>query len=428
MKGDTLHGMALFAGVGGLELGLQVALGDAYRCVCYVEREAYAASTLVARMEDKTLDRAPVWDDVSSFDGKAWRGKVDLISGGFPCQDISVAGKGEGIKEGTRSGLWGEFARIIREVRPRLVFVENVSALLARGVDRVLGDLAEMGFDAEWGSVRAADVGAPHRRERIFILAQDTAGVGWRRRGDGDSGGSGRKIQIAGLCGGLAEPEAGGQRVVRKLSRRDGQLDGNHEELDDSPSARQPRKGRSEESSTVRDEARSGESDRRRGEVADTEGDHGRTRERGEEEGTRERGERRRGSSVRDGELADADCSRTSQRRGDSRMGWIGQPFPPGPADREAWERILAVYPELAPAVVAEPTNRKNRQVGISSRFGYASGAEIEPAVCRVADGMAYRVDRLRACGNGVVPLQAAVAFIELARCFGPEGREILER
>ena len=95
---------------------------------------------------------------------------VDIICGGFPCQDISVAGKGAGI-EGSRSGLWSEYARIISEVRPRYVIVENVAALLGRGLERVLGDLAALGFDAEWHCIPASAVGAPHRRDRVWIVA-----------------------------------------------------------------------------------------------------------------------------------------------------------------------------------------------------------------------------------------------------------------
>lgn len=161
--------LALFAGIGGLELGLGLAVRGA-RAVCYVERDAFAAACLVARMEDATLAPAPVWDDVSTFDGKPWRGVVDCIAGGFPCQDISVAGSGAGL-DGARSGLWREYARIIREVGPSYVFVENVPALTFRGLDRVLGDLADLGFDAEWDVFSAAGVGAPHLRKRIFILA-----------------------------------------------------------------------------------------------------------------------------------------------------------------------------------------------------------------------------------------------------------------
>jgi len=162
-----LRELALFAGAGGGILGGHL-LG--WRTVCAVEYDAYAASVLVARQNDGCLPPFPVWDDVRTFDGGPWRGRVDVISGGFPCQDISTAGKGAGIG-GERSGLWREFARIIREVRPRYVFVENSPALVTRGLGVVLGDLAALGYDAEWGVLGADDVGAPHRRKRIWIVA-----------------------------------------------------------------------------------------------------------------------------------------------------------------------------------------------------------------------------------------------------------------
>jgi DNA (cytosine-5)-methyltransferase 1 len=168
--------LALFAGAGGGILGGHL-LG--WKTVCAVEIDPYCAGVLCARQNENILPPFPVWDDVRTFDGRPWRGLVDVVSGGFPCTDISVAGKGAGI-EGEQSGLWVEMARIIREVRPRYAFVENSPALTSRGLDRVLGDLAEMGFDARWGVVSAADVGAPHRRERIWIVA-DAGGerTGW---------------------------------------------------------------------------------------------------------------------------------------------------------------------------------------------------------------------------------------------------------
>jgi DNA (cytosine-5)-methyltransferase 1 len=172
--------LALFSGAGGGILGGTL-LG--WRTVCAVEIDAYCRRILLSRQRDGILKPFPIWDDVRTFDGRPWRGSVDVISGGFPCQDISCAGKGEGIN-GARSGLWGEFARIIGEVRPRYVFVENVSALLVRGMGRVLGDLAEMGYDAEWGVLGARDVGAPHRRERIWIVA-DADGEGLEGRDGG---------------------------------------------------------------------------------------------------------------------------------------------------------------------------------------------------------------------------------------------------
>jgi DNA (cytosine-5)-methyltransferase 1 len=161
-----MNELALFAGAGGGILGGQL-LG--WRTVCAVEWEPYPASVLCARQNEGLLPHFPIWDDVQTFDGKPWRGIVDVISGGFPCQDISCAGKGAGI-EGKRSGMWKEFARIISEVQPKYVFVENSPMLTSRGLGTVLGDLSKMGFDAEWGVLSAADVGANHQRERIWIL------------------------------------------------------------------------------------------------------------------------------------------------------------------------------------------------------------------------------------------------------------------
>jgi DNA (cytosine-5)-methyltransferase 1 len=170
MKGN-LNELALFAGAGGGILGGKL-LG--WRTVCAVEWESYPASVLCARQNEGLLPTFPIWDDVQTFDGKPWAGIVDVISGGFPCQDISAAGKGAGI-DGDRSGMWGEMARIIHEVRPRYVFVENSPMLTSRGLGRVLGDLASMGFDARWGVLGAANVGANHQRDRIWIVGTNVA-------------------------------------------------------------------------------------------------------------------------------------------------------------------------------------------------------------------------------------------------------------
>jgi DNA (cytosine-5)-methyltransferase 1 len=172
-----LRELALFAGGGGGILGGRL-LG--WRTICAVELDPYAASILVARQNDGTLAPFPVWDDVCTFDGKPWRGRVDVVSGGFPCQDTSAANpKGAGIN-GARSGLWREMARIIREVEPLFVFVENSPRLVSKGLGQVLGDLAKMGFDAEWGVLGARHAGAPHRRDRMWVVASNPAR--YRRR------------------------------------------------------------------------------------------------------------------------------------------------------------------------------------------------------------------------------------------------------
>jgi DNA (cytosine-5)-methyltransferase 1 len=179
--GGNVNELALFAGAGGGILGGKL-LG--WRTVCAVEWEPYPASVLVARQNDGLLPAFPIWDDVQTFDGKPWRGIVDVVSGGFPCQDISSAGKGAGI-DGERSGMWREMARIIHEVRPRFAFMENSPMLTSRGLGTVLGDLASMGFDARWGVLGAADVGANHQRDRIWIVAKNVANSQSIRHGDG---------------------------------------------------------------------------------------------------------------------------------------------------------------------------------------------------------------------------------------------------
>jgi DNA (cytosine-5)-methyltransferase 1 len=169
-----LHELALFAGAGGGILGGKI-LG--WRTICAVEINPYAREILMCRQDEGHLTPFPIWDDVSTFDGIPWRGRVDVISGGFPCQDISAAGKGGGIT-GERSGLWKDFWRIIGEILPPLVFVENSPNLTSRGLGVVLGDLAALGYDAEWGVLGAEDAiwleGAPvieHERQRIWIIA-----------------------------------------------------------------------------------------------------------------------------------------------------------------------------------------------------------------------------------------------------------------
>ena len=169
-----MNELALFAGAGGGILGGKL-LG--WRTVCAVEIEPYPASVLAQRQNDGILPPFPIWDDVCTFDGRPWRGIVDVVSGGFPCQDISAAGKGGGIT-GARSGLWKEFARIIGEVRPRYALIENSPFLRTRGLEVVLEDLAQMGYNAQWGIIGANALGASHKRERMWIVA-DTHQVGF---------------------------------------------------------------------------------------------------------------------------------------------------------------------------------------------------------------------------------------------------------
>lgn len=164
---EGMRELALFAGAGGGILGGKL-LG--WRTVCAVEWDAYAASVLAARQNDGCLEAFPVWDDVQSFDGRPWRGIAQVVSGGFPCTDISVVGRGAGI-DGQASSMWKHMARIVGEVRPQYVFVENSPMLVRRGLARVLSDLAALGYDARWGIVGAHHVGAVHRRDRMWVVA-----------------------------------------------------------------------------------------------------------------------------------------------------------------------------------------------------------------------------------------------------------------
>lgn len=164
-----LNGIALCAGNCGIDLGLKLLLGERYKTVCYVEREAYNAATLVARMEDEALDRAPIWDDITTFDGRAWRGLVDIISAGFPCQPHSSAGKQKGIAD--ERWLWDSIDRITGEILPGIVWLENVPNLAFSGLDRVLSSLTKAGYNSVWDTFSAEETGASQKRERLFIFS-----------------------------------------------------------------------------------------------------------------------------------------------------------------------------------------------------------------------------------------------------------------
>jgi DNA (cytosine-5)-methyltransferase 1 len=159
---------SLFAGIGGFDLGFERA---GMTCKWQVEIDPFARRVL-----EKHWPNVRRHDDVRTFPPTNDEWGVDVICGGFPCQDISNAGKRAGI-EGERSGLWSEYARIVCFLRPRFVVVENVSAILARGLGRVLGDLAACGYDTEWQCIPASAVGAPHRRDRLWIVAHTEGSV-----------------------------------------------------------------------------------------------------------------------------------------------------------------------------------------------------------------------------------------------------------
>lgn len=321
MAARSLRVLSLCSGGGGLELGLRLAL-PAARVVCYVEREAFCVDHLAEAMEAGTMDPAPVWSDLTTFRGRPWCGAVDCVIGGFPCQPVSTAGKR--LAQQDERWLWPHIARILREVRPWLVFLENVPGLLVRGFGDVLGSLAEFGFDAEWGVYSAAECGAPHLRKRLFVLA-----------------GQGNSMDDA-LCG--------------RYGRSDEAVcAGRHSAVDAS--------------------------------VGDTTGL--------QLQGQPSTGADKAGSAG----VGDPDNQRQLQQgwsvaherrwAGDADEGVADSNWPPRPDDGAGWAEVLRMQPGLAPAT--------------------------QSCVCRVADGSSSRMDHLRMLGNGVVPVVAAVAFMDLA-------------
>ncbi|NDW45394.1 DNA cytosine methyltransferase [Ruegeria sp. PrR005] len=371
--GDAcLCGLSLCSGAGGIDLGLTIAI-PGYRTVGHVERETFAAATLVARMEDTSLDHAPVWDDVASFDGLPWRGAVDIVTAGYPCQPFSVAGKRRGADDPRH--LWPHVARIIGEIKPPFVFLENVAHHLRLGFPEVASGLVGMGYRLAAGLFTAAEVGAPHKRERLFILAiregdelADPARLLWNplewREPDGTA---------------AALADAPGQRereqadealaVTSGGSARDESCDDGRD-VADAADRQLSEPGR-------RPARREGSGPDGAG-LADADGERRMQAERGQPADC--------GPDPRGRDVDDADGA-GSQGRGDDAGEHAGErpAWPPGPGDADGWARYLRAAPDL------------------------------EPAVRRGADGLAHRVDRLRLCGNGVVPLVAAHALRTLA-------------
>ena len=318
--------LALFAGAGGGILGGKL-LG--WRTVCAVELNSYCASVLMRRQNEGNLAPFPIWDDVTTFDGRPWRGVVDVISGGFPCQDISAAGRGAGI-DGERSGLWSEMARIISEVRPRFVFVENSPMLVSRGLGRVLADLASLGFDAKWGIVGAHHTGAPHKRDRIWVLAHTN------------------RNERQSLCGQISERS---QTAQQRSGIRSGTQDVAH---------------------TIREQLRTDGCGQAAGEARENqEPRHQRQRIRSDASQC--------GSNRRTEDLGDTENERLQELRASGQQ-------KPSSYDRET----ISLR---------------------SSEGGRPTCWASEPNVGRVAHGVAHRVDRLKAIGNGQVPSVVELAW-----------------
>jgi DNA (cytosine-5)-methyltransferase 1 len=213
-KLNTFH---LFAGAGG---GILADLLLGHNPIGACEIEPYPRDVLLARQRDGILPAFPIWDDVCTLDGTPWRGTVDVLCGGFPCQDISAAGKGAGIT-GERSGLWKEYARLIGEMRPRFVFAENSPLLRTRGLGVVLEDLAALGYNARWGVLGARDVGAPHKRDRMWVLAYTN--------NNGNSPTKESKSIAQGSNSGTSRPKQTIEPSGLCASRTDGSMEGSSE-------------------------------------------------------------------------------------------------------------------------------------------------------------------------------------------------------
>lgn len=386
---------SFFAGIEGLGLGLELALPDA-RPILYVERETPAVATLAARIEDGALAPAPVWTDIRTFDGRSCVGAVDCVVAGFPCQDISNAGKRAGILRGKRSGLWFDLVRAIRDIEPRFVFLENTASITAagRGLDIVLWTLAELGFHAEWDVFSCAEVGASHLRKRWFCLAYRDA-VGRLEYGELDRwaaedspNGHPCREHADGCDSTMADASISGQRAAeRNLHAREPDAVGGRALAYAASGSGALRATEGErQSRTPSASGDVGHAGSRLGEQP--------ARERTGPRDTRPPGESS-GPSLLLGNatgerFADARCG--EGERQEPNRGPSLPLFAPGPSDPR-WERILRERPDLAPAQ--------------SALRGVAPGA---------AERLqrSQRIDELRSLGNLASPLQAATAFTAL--------------
>jgi DNA (cytosine-5)-methyltransferase 1 len=168
---SKINHLSLCSGYGGIDLGLQRAMGDRVRTVAYAEIEAFACELLLTRMENGQLDEAPIWPDLRSFPWEEFVGRVSVISGGYPCQPFSTAGRRQGTDDPRH--IWPFIRDGIAIVRPTMCFFENVEGHISMGLSDVVEDLVGMGYRVSWGVFSAAEVGAPHQRKRVFILAHN---------------------------------------------------------------------------------------------------------------------------------------------------------------------------------------------------------------------------------------------------------------
>lgn len=367
-----MNELALFAGAGGGLLASRWLLN--WRTVCAVEIDPYRQAVLLARQADGLLDPFPIWPDVRDFDGRPWRGIVDVVTAGFPCQPFSVAGRRRGADD--ERNRWPDTIRVLREVRPRFALLENVPGLLAHEYVRtIFGDLAEAGFDAEWCVLGADDVGAPHRRKRLWILAHA------RRAGNEPDSGP----REASSATGPAEGEVGQRQRSGDTAGDGGQ---------DVPDAFRALG----ESGAGRRGVRQGNS-----ELAYA------------AQRTRQRGTLRAPGYVALGREAVADAQyREAGLRIGGEQGAATEQRRRGLADSGA-----LAHAEFTRLEVGKGVGRDDAvELASAERTGCdwwradpAEAAAPESFVGRVADGVAHRVDRLAALGDGQVSTVVAAAW-----------------
>ena len=354
--------LGLAAGTGMFEEGVGIALeaiGLRAKPVGYVEREASAAASIVARMEKTGLGFAPIWDDLATFDDSAWRGCVDIITAGYPCQPFSLAGKRRGTSDDRH--IWPCVRRAIATIKPGIVFLENVPGHLSLGFKEVHEDLCELGYQVTAGLFSAEETGASHKRERLFILglAQGVrAGLEKRSSADGDT--ERQRTPSQRNSGTLGDAHRHGRQQITRSAPG---YEGTHE-------------GRRKIDNYITERAGQGM------DIAN--GD----------------------SSAGSGKLADP------QQPG-SRSGINGKQ---GPATKQRRDR-LADHCDGLPLFA--PARNDFRSWTVTARVAPTLMPATEPRLRRVADGLVSRSDRLRLVGNGVVPLVAAYAFLSLFACLG---------
>lgn len=420
----SLNILSLCAGVGGLDLGIRVAQPNA-RAVCFVEIEAFACEILATRMEDKSLDEAPVWTDLRSFDGKPWRGIVDCITAGYPCQPFSVAGKQKG-KDDPRH-LWPDVYRIVREIRPRLCFFENVPGHLRLGFEQVHDDLRELGYSVKAGLFSAAEVGSTHKRERLFILAyrESDRANGWLSEL--------REIQRADGCGHALEPAGSGEASLADspcLFCEWPVPEGDREQQSEMPSGSIGGELANTDGTRLQETRSEFIAERIGGDI----GQLGNAEHAGSSACEIARGYGQADGAERSacGQIPpqqSAGTDHVADTKGAKNI--IGKTRNME-EETKGRESLNASFSDGSSNVAdrdgagfqkqcgAEPVCTEHQAIECGSCLPFPPGPEgdwdgipasLKPAICRMADGLANRVDRIRACGNGVVPLAAAHAW-----------------